>query len=54
MSDYRLRVEINRLVEENSIETPSKSICPIIKIIKMRHKDVDIDRIAKVAKELLA
>ncbi|QDF28274.1 hypothetical protein [Halarcobacter anaerophilus] len=52
MSDYRIRAEINRLVEQNNIEDPKKSICPIIKIIKMRHKQLDTNRILKVAKEV--
>ena len=52
MSDYRIRVEINRFVQQNNIQDPKRSLCPITKIIKMRHKQLDTNRILKVAKEL--
>lgn len=53
MSDYRLKVEINRVVNDNNVENPRQAFCSIVKIIKMRHKQVDTQRIIKVAKELL-
>ena len=54
MSDYRLRAEVNRVINEAKIVQPKECICSIIKILKMRHKQVELDRIIKITKEVIS
>ncbi|QKF81286.1 hypothetical protein [Halarcobacter ebronensis] len=54
MSDYRLRTEVNRVIQEANISQPKSCVCSIIRIMKMRHKQVEMDRIIKITKEVVA
>lgn len=52
VSDIQLKSEINNLVDKSGYEKSKDMMCPIIKILTMRHKDVSSQQIYKVAKSI--
>lgn len=53
MSDLQLKVKINRLVLQSGYEKSDNMICPIMKIIQMRYKDVLKNQALRVTKMAL-
>lgn len=53
MSNMELKIKINRLVLHSGYKKSEQMICPIIKIMKMRHKGVPEIQIRKIAQEIL-
>jgi hypothetical protein len=53
MSNMELKIKINRLVLHSGYEKSEQMVCPIIKIMKMRHKDVPELQIRRAAYEAL-
>ena len=52
MSDRALKSEIEILVKESGYKKSSNLLCPIIKIVSMRHQDLSSQQIYKVAKSI--
>ena len=54
MSDLLLKREIRKMVRESGFEKNSKMACSIVKVLNMKHKNVDSQKAHKIASELLA
>ncbi len=53
MSDMQLKSEITLLVNTSGFKKSKSMLCPIVRIVSMRHKDVAQKQIYKVAKSIL-
>jgi len=53
MSDLQLRLKVNRLIIQSGFEKREELLSPILKIMKMRHGDINKDQILRITKEAL-
>lgn len=53
MSDLILKKEIRKVVRESGFERSPKMVCSVIRILSMKHKDIDTKRISQIACEIL-
>ena len=53
MSDIQLGVKIERIVAQSGFNKTSQMLCPIMKIIQMRYKDVTKEQALRVSKSIL-
>jgi len=53
MSDMQLELKVNRLVIQSGFEKSKDMLCPIMKIIQMRHKDISKNQALRVTKLVL-
>lgn len=53
MSDIKLKSEIEILVKRSGYKKSKSLLCPIMKIVSMRHKDISHRQIHKVAMTVL-
>lgn len=53
MSNMELKVKMDRLVLHSGYEKNEQIYCSVVKIMKMRYKDVPLHQINKIAKEVL-
>ncbi len=53
MSDIALKSEIKTLIKKSGYKQTRELLCPIIKVVSMRHRSVPTSQIYKVAKEVL-
>ncbi len=53
MSDIQLKLEITLLVNTSGYKKTKSMLCPIVRIVSMRHQDVPHKQIYKVAKSIL-
>jgi hypothetical protein len=53
MSDIQLKSEINQLVHSSGYSKSKSLLCPIVRIVSMRHADVPMKQISKVARGIL-
>jgi hypothetical protein len=53
MSDSQLRLKINRLIIQSGFKKSDELLFPIMKIIKMRHGDINRDQALRITKEAL-
>jgi len=53
MSDLQLRLKVNRLIIQSGYQKSEELLSPIMKIIKMRHGNINRDQILRVTKEAL-
>lgn len=53
MSDVQLEVKISKLVAQSGFRKSDEMICPIMKIIQMRHKNISKDQVLRIAKSVL-
>lgn len=53
MSDIQLKIKVNRIVNQSGFIKSQEMLCPIMKIIKMRHKDISKDQALRVTKLVL-
>ncbi|WP_298752203.1 MAG: hypothetical protein ACNI28_07975 [Arcobacter sp.] len=54
MSDLLLKREIRKMVRESGFEKNSKMVCSILKVLNMKHKNIDTNKAHKIASEVLA
>jgi hypothetical protein len=54
MSDLLLKREIRKMVRESGFEKNSKMACSIVKVLNMKHKNIDSQKAHKFASEILA
>ncbi len=50
MSDLKLKLKIDRLVLQSGFPKKETMLCPLMKIVQMRHKEVDKQQALRVAK----
>jgi len=53
MSDIQLEIKINRIVAHSGYKKSNALICPIMKILQMRHKNLDKAQALKITKAVL-
>lgn len=53
MSDTQLRSEIDSIVKKSGFTMSREMICPLMRIVSMRHSDVAPKQIHNVLKSLL-
>ena len=53
MSDSQLRLKINRLIIQSGYEKSEELVSPIMRIIKMRHGNINRDQVLRITKEAL-
>jgi hypothetical protein len=53
MSDIQLEVKVNRIVVHSGFKKSNELICPIMKILQMRYKDLDKSQALRVTKSVL-
>ena len=53
MSDSQLRLKINRLIIQSGYEKSEELLFPIMKIVKMRHGNINRDQVLRITKEAL-
>jgi hypothetical protein len=52
MSDIQLKSEVTLLIDSSGYSKSKDMICPITRILSMRHKNVPLKQIYKVAKSV--
>jgi predicted PP-loop superfamily ATPase len=54
MASYMLRKESKQILEQMGVDHYDKQfVCPVLKVLQMRHNDLDIDSAVKIIKELI-
>jgi len=53
MADYLLSRESKRVLKEFSVEKSDNLLCPILKVLQMRHSDLDMKQATRVVKKIL-
>ncbi|MGK0256168.1 MAG: hypothetical protein ACI81I_000778 [Arcobacteraceae bacterium] len=53
MSDLILRLKINRLIIQSGFKKSDELLLPLIKIIRMRHSNINRDQALRITKEAL-
>ena len=54
MADYRIIKESKEILRQFSVtEKTDGLLCPILKVLQMRHKDLDRDQATRVIREVL-
>lgn len=53
MPDYLLNKESKEILKEFSVESNENLICPTLKVLQMRHKDLDVKQATRVIKSIL-
>lgn len=54
MASYLLRKESKEILEQMGMQSSSeKLICPVLRVLQMRHKDLDIDQAVKAIKDVI-
>ena len=53
MSDLQLKSEITQLVKASGYRASKNMLCPIIRIVSMRHQEVPLKQISTVARSVL-
>ena len=53
MSDMQLELKVKRIVTQSGFVKSKDMLCPIMKIIQMRHKDISKKQIIRVTKLVL-
>ncbi len=53
MSDIVLEIKVNRIVNQSGFKKSQNMLCPILKIIQMRHKDISKDQALRITKLVL-
>lgn len=53
MADCVLTKESNEILKQFSIEKDERLMCPILKVLQMRHHDLDIKQARRVVKNIL-
>lgn len=49
-----LRKESKQILEQMGVDHYDKQfVCPILKVLQMRHRDLDIDQAVKIVKDIL-
>ncbi|WP_375722606.1 hypothetical protein LXN10_08425 [Arcobacter sp. KX21116] len=54
MSDLLLKREIRKVLRESGLEKNSRMVCSIVKVLNMKHKNIDSSKAHLFAKQLLA
>lgn len=54
MASYLLRKESREILDQMRMQTHNEKLaCPILKVLQMRHRDLDIDQAVKIVKDML-
>jgi len=53
MSDIQLRLQVDRLIIQSGFDKSEELLSPIVKIIKMRHGNIDQNQVLRITKEAL-
>ena len=53
MADYILKRESNQILQQFSTQKDERLLCSILKVLQMRHSDLDIRQATKVVKRIL-
>ena len=53
MSDIQLKLEIKKIVNASGHKKSKDLICPISRIVAMRHGNISHEQILKITKEIL-
>ena len=53
MSDIQLKSEIENIIKKSGHSQSEKLLCPIVKIVSMRHRDIPMQQILKITKSIL-
>lgn len=53
MADYMLLKESRQILREMSVEKSEGLLCPIVRVLQMRHSDLDVKQATKVVKGIL-
>ena len=53
MSDIQLGVKISKIIHQSGFTKSQDMLCPIVRIIKMRHKNISKDQALRVVKSVL-
>lgn len=53
MSDIELKSEVSVLVDKSGYTKSIDLLCPIVRIVSMRHQDIPLKQISKVVRSLL-
>ncbi|WP_193112119.1 hypothetical protein [Sulfurimonas paralvinellae] len=53
MSNIELKSEINTIIKKSGYSRSKDLLCPLMRVVSMRHKDVPSKQIHGILKELL-
>ncbi len=53
MSDVQVEIKVKRIIAHSGYEKNDNLLCPIMKILQMRHKDLDKVQAFRVTKSIL-
>ena len=54
MSDLIMKKEIRKAIRESGVTKSPKMVCSVVRLLSMKHKDIDVAKASTIAKELLA
>lgn len=53
MADYLLSKESKEILREFSVEKNENLLCPILRVMQMRHRDLDVKQATRVIRTVL-
>ncbi len=53
MADYTLTRESNEILKQFAVEKDERLLCPILKVLQMRHHDLDVKQATRVVRSVL-
>jgi hypothetical protein len=53
MLDITLEIKVNRIVNQSGFKRSKELICPVMKIVQMRHKDVPKEQASRIINMVL-
>jgi len=53
MSDIQVEVKVQRIIAQSGYKKNDNLLCPIMKILQMRHRDLDKAQALRVTKSVL-
>ncbi len=54
MADYMITKESKEILRDLSMKKSNNLLCPILRVLQMRHSDLDIQQATRVIKTVLA
>ena len=53
MSDYLLTKESKNILKSLSVDKDERLLCPILRVLQMRHHDLDVKQATKIIRTVL-
>lgn len=54
MADYMITKESKTILRDLSMQKSDNLLCPILRVLQMRHNDLDVNQATRIIKNVLA